>query len=159
MNPLPFTLRVAGVDTFTFEAIASTAFTFTGLLRLEPEAVYLEWTGSAHVDEVAFTGVRSEQVSLPQEYVHLPYPLLRSAELRGGWIRPHLELGGWQLDTLQSIPGEEGGRLRLWLARRDRRLARQVHRTLRERMSGLPPDTRLAPPRVISTLTPPEGAV
>lgn len=156
MEPLPFSLRVPGLDKFTFEVIASTAYTFKGLLRLDPTALRLEWTGSAHVDEVAFSGIRSERVALPREALQVPYPLIRSVDLRGGWLRPNLELTGMYLDTLNSVPGEDAGYLRLWLARRDRRLARRIMVALRESMALPAIGPRTDPPRVVSLSTPPD---
>jgi hypothetical protein len=159
MEPLPFSLRVPGTDTFTLVVIASTAFTFKGLLQLDPDELCLEWTGSAQVDEVGLTGIRSDRVALPRESLRLPYVLLRTIHLRGGWLRPYLELTGTRFDTLHSVPGEDAGHLRLWLARRDRSLARRVMAALRHATAlpavGPPP----LPPRVVSDSTPPEGTV
>lgn len=126
MEPLPFTLPVPGRDTLTLRAIGSTSYRFRGLLHLRPEAVELEWTGIARVDEVGWTGVRSERLALPLESVVLPLAALRTIRLAGGWLRPCLELTGTTLSILRSVPGEEAGRVRLRIARRDRPLARRL---------------------------------
>lgn len=157
MEPLSFSLRVAGIDTFGVDAIASTAFTFKGRLTLGPDELCLEWTGSAHVDEVAFTGIRSEQVALPRESLRLPYSFIGTVHLRGGWLRPHLELTGADWTTLQSVPSEDAGHLRLWLARRNRPLARRVMTALRQAMARPVIGPRPLTPRVVSDATPPEG--
>lgn len=158
MEPLPFSLRVAGVDTFALDAIASTAFSFKGRLTLDPDDLCLEWTGSAQVDEVAFTGIRSEQVALPRESLRLPYSLLGTVHLGGGWVRPYLELTATEWNTLQSVPSEDAGHLRLWLARRNRPLARRVMTALRQAMARPIDGLRPLPPRVVSDSTPPEGS-
>ncbi len=158
MEPLPFSLRVSGIDTFGVDAIASTAFSFKGRLTLGPNELCLEWTGSAHVDEVAFTGIRSEQIALPRESLHLPYCLVGTVQLRGGWLRPCIELTGTDWNTLQSVPSEDAGHLRLWIARRDRPLARRIVAALRQSMATPMVGPRPLPPRVVSDSTPPEGS-
>ena len=158
MEPLPFSLRVSGIDTFAMDAIASTAFSFKGRLTLDPDDLCLEWTGSAHVDEVAFTGIRSEQIALPRESLRLPYCLLGTVQLRGGWLRPCIELTGTDWNTLQSVPSEDAGHLRLWIARRNRPLARRVVTVLRQAMARPVAGPRPLPPQVVSDSTPPEGS-
>ena len=159
MEPLRFSLRVPGVDTFTLEVIASTAFTFKGQLHLDADDLVLEWSGSAHVDEVAFTGIRSEKLALPRESLRLPYGLLRTVRLCGGWIRPHIEVTGTHFDTLRGVPGEDAGLLRLWVARRDRSLARRAVAALQHAITVPSVVPRLPQPQVVSDSTPPEGSV
>ncbi len=126
MEAIPFTLKVPGRDDMTWSEIASTSYRFGGLLRLEADALLLEWTGSAAVEEVGFTGVRTEQIALPSESLTVPLSEIRSLRLAGGWIRPHLEITANDLDLLRYVPSEDGGRVRLWLARRDRGAGRRL---------------------------------
>jgi hypothetical protein len=151
MESLPFSFRVPGVDALTLQAIGSTRFHFRGVLHLDQDAVRLEWTGEAKVDEVAFTGIRSERFALPLESLRVPCADLRTVHLRGGWFRPYLELTATHLEALRIVPGEEAGRLRLWLARRDRPLARQVVAAIHHHWGRLrslaSPDTPISTPQ------------
>ncbi len=158
MEPLPFSLRVPGVDAFTLRAIGSTRYLFSGRLQLDDDFLYLEWTGIAEVDEVALSGIRSERVGLPLESLRLPIVVLRTAELRGGWLRPHLELIAARLDALRSVPGEEAGRLRLWLARRDRASARRVADYLRKYLAAVADAPVWVRESHTPMPTPPDGA-
>lgn len=126
MESIPFALKVPGKDDMTWSEIASTSYRFRGFVRLESDGLLLEWTGSAEVEEVSLTGVRTEQVALPTESLTVPHSEIRTLRLAGGWIRPYLEITANSLDLLRYVPGEEGGRLRLWLARRDRAAARRL---------------------------------
>lgn len=123
MDALPFSLKVPGKDSITLTAISSTTFKFSGLLRLEGEVLYLEWEGSAQVEEVESLSVRDETVPLPEEELVLPLEELRSIALCGGWWRPRVELCARSLGALNIVPSEEGGRVALWIARRDRAAA------------------------------------
>jgi hypothetical protein len=126
MIPLAFTLRVPGRDDITGTDVHSTTFQFHGLLRFEGTIVRLEWTGTAAIDEVTGLEVRSRTVTLPEEGLEVAVADLRRAEARGGWWRPRLELAARHIDTLRSVPGEERGEVRLWVARRDRHAARHL---------------------------------
>lgn len=126
MESLPFRLKVPGKDAMTATSASSTWFRFHGLLHLLDSALRLEWTGTAKVEEVSLLSVEEETVTLPDESLTLPLARLRKLELRGGWLRPHLELMGNDLEALRIVPSEEAGRVRLWIARRDRRLAAQI---------------------------------
>ncbi len=120
MEALPFSLKVPGEDSITLTAISSTTFKFSGLLRLDGAVLHLEWEGSAQVEEVESLSVRDETVPLPEEALDLPLEELRSIALLGGWWRPRVELCARSLGALNIVPSEEGGRVALWIARRDR---------------------------------------
>ena len=45
---------------------------------------------------------------------------------RGGWLRPRLELSGRDLAVFETVPGEDGGIVRLWLSRQDREIAESL---------------------------------
>jgi len=125
MESLPFKLKVPGQDDMTWSEIASTSYRFRGVLRLQPDGLRLEWTGSAEVEEVSLIGVRIERIALPSESLDVPLTEIHTLRL-GGWIRPYLELATNDLDLLRIVPGEDGGRLRLWLSRRDLGAARRL---------------------------------
>lgn len=126
MDAIPFALKVPGKDDMTWSEIATTSYRFRGLLRLEADALLLEWAGSAELEEVSLAGVRTERIALPSESLTVPLADIRTLRLAGGWIRPYLEITANDLDLLRYVPGEDGGRLRLWLARRDRGAARRL---------------------------------
>jgi len=132
--PLPFTLRVPGKDTVSGADVSSTTYRFHGLLHFDGASLHLEWTGTADIDEVAGADVRSETVALPAESLALPVHRIRSVVLHTGWWRPHLELNGGDLHALAIVPSEQRGRVRLYLSRGDRELARQVVDSLHEAM-------------------------
>jgi hypothetical protein len=133
MESLPFRLRVPGKDALTAIRASSTTFRFHGLLHLLDDAIRLEWTGTANVEEVSLLTVKEETLALPDEFLTLPLARLRTIELRGGWLLPYLELMGNALDALRIVPGEDRGRVRLWLARRDRPLAAGMVAAIRAR--------------------------
>ena len=133
MESLPFRLRVPGKDALTATRAASTTFRFHGLLHLLDDAIRLEWTGTAEVEEVSLLAVKQETLALPDEVLALPLARVRSIELRGGWLLPYLELMGNDLEALRIVPGESRGRVRLWLARRDRPLAAEIVAAVRAR--------------------------
>ncbi len=135
MIPLPFTLKVPGQDDVSGTGVHSTTYTFHGLLHFEGTTVRLEWTGTAAIDEVTGLDVHSRVLSLPREELEVPVEELRRIEARGGWWRPRLEVCARKLETLQTVPGEERGVVRLWLARRDRRAARECAALIRVAMA------------------------
>jgi hypothetical protein len=126
MQPLPFRLKVPGKDALTATEASSTSFRFHGLLHLLEDTLLLEWTGLAQVERVSLLDVEEETVTFPAEELTLPLARVRRLRLRGGWLLPHLELMGNDLDALRIVPSEEAGRVHLWLARRDRRLAAAI---------------------------------
>lgn len=126
MDPIPFSLKVPGKDDMTWSEIATTSYRFRGLLRLEADGLLLEWAGTAEVEEVSFAGVRTDRINLPSESLLVPIAAVRTLRVAGGWLRPHIELTAHDWDLLRYVPGEDGGRLRLWLARRDRGAARRL---------------------------------
>jgi len=126
MHRLPFSLKVPGKDEFTLSVIATTSFRFRGYLQLEEDALVIEWTGTASVDEVGLAGIRSDRLALPAESLAVPLEALHSCELGGGWIRPYVEITATEPGLLSIVPGEEAGQVRCWIARRDRPLARRL---------------------------------
>lgn len=118
-------------DEVTLAGISSTNFRFQGLLHVHDEALLLEWTGTAKVERFGLTGIGDETLPLPDESLTLPYPRLRDVLLQGGWLMPRLVLLGNELDALRIIPSEDGGRVCLWIARRDRRLAQEFVQRIR----------------------------
>lgn len=60
---------------------------------------------------------------VPTRRVRVPGGRLGTAELRGGWWRPRLEVVVADLDALAALPGSRQGRAVLRIARRDRGLA------------------------------------
>lgn len=120
MPSLPFVLKVPTRDSVTPVGFATTTFKFRGLLRAAEEGLHLAWTGTARVEKFGFTGIGDETLTLPDEELVLPYGRLREIRLEGSWVLPRLLLVGNDLDGLRMVPGEDGGRLSLWLARRDR---------------------------------------
>jgi hypothetical protein len=126
MQSLPFTLKVPGKDAITVSSVSTTEFEFHGLLHLDDDALVLEWAGTAKVEEVSLLAMNQETVALPEEALTLPLDRVRTIALRGGWWRPRLELMGNDLEALRIVPSEDRGQVRLWLARRDRRLAAEL---------------------------------
>jgi hypothetical protein len=134
MRALPFTLKVPGRDELTLAGASSTHFRFTGLLHAHEEELLLEWRGTARVEKFGLTGIGDETLPLPDESLALPYPRLRDIALQGGWLLPRLVLMGNDLDALRLIPSEDGGRVCLWVVRRDRQLAQELVQQIRARL-------------------------
>lgn len=159
MVPVPFRLKVPGKDLSSVGTVAWTTFRLEGLLSFDSGALRIQWSGTGLLDAVTGVDVRSEVVPIPSETLVVPLEQIRSARLLGGWWRPRLELTANDLDTLRSVPSEDGGRLRFWLALGDRRLATQVvaelHRVARARSGSSASGPPLAPPYH----TPSNGAV
>lgn len=130
--PLPFTLRVPGKDNISGADVSSTTFRFHGLLHIDGDALLVEWAGTADIDEVSGLDVRSETISLPAETLAVPMDRLGRVELHAGWWRPHLEIAGADLTALATVPSEQKGRVRFWLARGDRPLAARIAEALRQ---------------------------
>lgn len=126
MESLPFVLRVPGKDEMTVSTAESTSFKFHGFLYLEADALRLEWTGTAKVARVSLMDVEEQTVSLPDESLILPFDRIRKISLRWGWFMPHVEIWGSDLEALRIVPSEDRGRLRLWIARRDRAQATRI---------------------------------
>jgi len=129
---LPFKLKVPGKDEFQGADITSVSYRFHGLLRLDGTDLHIEWAGTAHVDEVGTLNVRSETLPLPSETLDLPVSRLATVEVRGGWLRPRLEITATDLAALAVVPSEAQGRVRFWIARSHRQqaaaLADALHR-------------------------------
>lgn len=122
MNTLPFTLRVPGRESMTLAEVTDTAFRFHGWLRIEPDGLWIEWSGTATVEKVGLTGVQTDSLALPGEWLLLPWGRLFSIDYRRLW-RPHVELTGNDPDALRIVPGEDRGRLRCYVGWRGRRAA------------------------------------
>jgi hypothetical protein len=120
---LPFKLRVAGKDEFHGVHAVSTSFRFHGLLRFDWDHLWIEWAGSARVQDVGALTVRDEHLPLPAEALAIPVDRLRRAALAGGWWRPRLEISAKDLAALATVPSEDQGKVRFWYARRDRATA------------------------------------
>jgi hypothetical protein len=112
--------------------MAWTTFRIHGLACLKSQGLRLEWSGSGALDAVRGMDVKTQLVSLPIEHLIVPLPRMRSIQLAGGWLRPRVEITANDLAVLRAVPGEHNGRVALWLARRDRRLASTLIRAIHE---------------------------
>jgi hypothetical protein len=97
-----------------------------GLARVRAGRLVLEWAGAVPTvtltkDGRALMGDRP----VPYRAVGLPLAALAALEL-AGWWRPRIELCALDLRTFNGIPGAAGGRLALWVDRRDRERARAL---------------------------------
>lgn len=127
MSPtLPFRLKVPGKDEVDLIMVSSVSYKFHGFLHLEPDGVRLEWSGTAEVDEVGLASVEERKVPLPAEELFVPFEELRAVRIGGFWRWTYVELTEARLGVLRVVPGEEGGRVRCYVASRDRALARSV---------------------------------
>jgi hypothetical protein len=109
-------------------------------------------------DAVTDLDVHAEAVSIPAEQLTLPLSRIRSVRLVGWW-RPRLEFTANDVRALASVPSEEGGRVHLWIARKDRgpaaRLVEAMRRAARGRSLRNPREPAILPP----VTTPRVGAV
>jgi hypothetical protein len=118
--PLPFALRIPKKDTWSLGQFTSTTYRFQGRMRLGEAGLAIEWSGTAKVEEVGVGGVNEETVTLPHESVDLPLDTIARARLRGGWWLPRIEITCGDLESLRTVPSEDGGRVSFWIARSDR---------------------------------------
>lgn len=67
--------------------------------------------------------------------VPIPLDELVSIELKEGWFRQRLLIRARSLTTLANVPGHEAGLIALRIARKDRRIAREMVSVLRLTLS------------------------
>jgi hypothetical protein len=133
METLPFWLKVGKKETVTWTGFHTARYRFQGFLRLANNSLLLEWSGTTKIEDVGFLGIKSRTHALPHEQMELPLEQLRGIELRGGWLRPRVELST-AFEALSIVPSEELGRVRLWIHRSDGALARQLVQEIRRRL-------------------------
>lgn len=134
MSTLPFRLKVPDREEVSPLGVSSTKFRFHGLLRVSDAGLLLTWNGTAQVEKFGFSGIGEDTLPLPEESLELGYDRLRDASVEGGWLLPRLLLMASDFDALRIVPSEEGGRVSLWLARRDLGLAREIAQQIRAQL-------------------------
>lgn len=130
MTALPFHLRVPDQAEINGPEITTISHRLWGVARIEGAAVVLEWGGTREVARVKPGALRSTPEAVPTGEVRLAVTGVVAAALRGGWWRPRLEIRLRELRQVLPFPGMVPGVLLLWLARRDRRAAREFLVTL-----------------------------
>jgi len=148
IDPLPFRLRVPGIDKIDLQGIRSISYRVEGLLHLDGSTVALEWAGTRKTEWVALGRVTDEVDRSPLARVELPASAIAGARVHGGWWAPRLELRARSLAVFDGIPGARPGVLRLRISRRDREhasaMAAAIVRTQRlPELDG--PDTMIPP--------------
>ena len=126
MSRLTFTLRKPNEDHLAGTVTSWSRFQVNGVLQFDGERLVLEWIVTASTGAVEGMEVRMETKERPAEALELPLERLYEARAHSGWWRPHLALTANDLSLFQGIPGAEGGTLRLYVARPDRKLAAHV---------------------------------
>ena len=134
---IPFTLKVSGKDQFRGVNAISTSYRFHGRLRFDGVSLWIEWTGTYRVQEVGALTVRDDVAPLPNESLMVPLARVLNVRFRGGWLRPRLELSGRDLAVFETVPGEEEGIVRLWLARQDRQIAASLTNKINQALAEL----------------------
>jgi hypothetical protein len=120
---LPFALALPKQSSVNRNRVLSKVFQVRGVARLEGDRLTLEWSGSVEITEVNEGGVRQLRESVPAQRLLLPAARIASIEARGRWWRPHIELRTTGIGPLELVPTASAGRLLLWIARRDWRVA------------------------------------
>lgn len=138
MPPLPFTLRMPGQDHSADGLTSWSTFKVRGCLHFDGARLVLEWAVTASTSEVEGLDVRSEVEPLPAEALEVPLDRLRGVEVRSGWWRPRLELVANDLTLFFGVPGEKGGRVRLYLERSDRPDAQAVADAITAALRSIP---------------------
>lgn len=126
MSRLSFTLRKPKENQFSGQVTSWAQFKVHGVLQFDGDRLVLEWVVTASTGAVEGMDVRMQTAEHPAEALELPLERLYEAKPRGGWWRPHLTLIANDLALFQGVPGAEGGTLRLYIARPDRKLAAHV---------------------------------
>ena len=132
-SPLPFTLRIPDKDDWSLTQFTSTKFRFRGRMHVSEGGLVIEWSGVATVEAFGLLGLNQESVSLPHESLTLPLSAIATSRLRGGWWRPRVEVTSVDLESLRTVPSEDGGQVAFWIERADRREARNLVRLLNRR--------------------------
>jgi hypothetical protein len=117
---------VPSQDEHTLTDHTSTTFKFRGLMRLEPDRLYFEWTGTGKREMHGLLGTETDVRTLPLESFELPLDQVRVMRFLGGWWWPRIVLSATTLDALRVIPSEEDGVVKFYLARADRQLAESL---------------------------------
>ncbi len=123
IDPLPFRLRVPGIDKIDLQGVRSISYRVEGLLHFDGKTVLLEWAGTRKTEWVALGSVTDETDRSPVASRELPASAIIKARMFGGWWAPRLELRARSLDVLDGIPGARPGVVRLKIRRRDRKHA------------------------------------
>ncbi len=143
IDPLPFTLSVAGHDDIDGLGVVSLSVKIDGMAHWSEGVLTLEWAETQYIDEVSIVSVRSEVVPQPPLAVDIPIDVLAGAVLAGGWWRPRVELRARYLDAFAHIPGARPGRVSLRIRRQDRALAKQLVALLQSAIAPAPAPLRL----------------
>jgi len=123
MSRLSFTLRKPSEDHSAGMVTSWSRFKVHGVLQFDGDRLVLEWAVTASTGAVEGMDVRMQTAEQPAEALELPVERLYEAKSQGGWWRPQLALIANDLTLFQGVPGAEGGTLRLYVARPDRKLA------------------------------------
>lgn len=133
---LAFFLKVPGSDEFRDFQAVSTSFRCEGLLTLEGDLLSIEWGGEARVQDVGLLSIDDERIGMPDEWITVPAGALDRATLEGGWWRPRIALQERHRGALAGVPSGSLGRVRLWIARRDRAEARTMIAALNDAIAA-----------------------
>lgn len=123
LEPLPFRLRVPGIDKIDHKGIRSISYRVEGLLHLEGDTLLFEWAGTRKTEWVALGSVTDELDRSPVARLEVPVTAIAGVRLLGGVWLTRLELRARGLDVFHGIPGARPGAIRLRIRRRDRKLA------------------------------------
>ena len=149
IDPLPFRLRVPGIDKIDLQGIRSISYRVEGLLHFDGKTVLLEWAGTRKTEWVALGSVTDEMDRSPVAKLEVPASAIAGVRLLGGWLAPRLELRARSLEILAGVPGARPGVVRLKIRRRDRKHAGAIVAAL-ERARRLPeldePNATALPP-------------
>ena len=139
MTPiLSFRLKLRGTDRFDGLQAESTSFRVHGLLRLEGDALVIQWGGTVQIQDFGLFTFRDEQEVLSDESVVVPVRDLYRALAVGGWWRPRLMIQAKELGALAAVPGEEHGTVQFWCARRDRPIATSMAAAINAAIAAAP---------------------
>jgi hypothetical protein len=121
-DPLPFRLRVPGIDALDSQGVRSISYRVEGLLHLDGDTISLQWAATRNSQWVTFSGVTDEVDRSPIGRLEVPANAIASVRFRAWWT-PRLELQGRSLEVFEGIPSARLGVLRLKIRRRDREQA------------------------------------
>jgi hypothetical protein len=111
---LPFTFRRSD-DTMTGSEYTSTRETVHGLLRLDGDALHIQWRASRTTDRVG-SQIRTDHEFDPVRELSVPLAALAGSAVRWSWQRwppgYYLELTAADLRAFEQVAGEGGLRLK-----------------------------------------------
>ena len=132
---IPFILRVVGEISVEQGRAITVTYQLTGHAQVDGPELVVQWGGTRQIAEVGPGLLRQAAQPMPVGRARVPVARLLQVDLRGRWWRPRIELVAADPAAFAAVPGAAGGRLRLYLSRRQRAAAQEWVTTVQLEMA------------------------